>query len=226
MIRKSEEYQKALSYRKKGKSIRQIARLLKISPSTASIWCKPILLTSLQQQALLNQKSRIFHLRRLAKQSHLKKVSRVKKLIEEGSSEISSLSDHELFLTGLALYWAEGFKSLKEMRLGFCNSDPRMINFIIHWFKRCLKINPADLILRAEFNESHKDRKEIIENFWSKITKIPLNQFEKPYYQHSNWLRVYPGRDSYYGVLRIRVRRSSELLNKTRGWIEGLSRSA
>lgn len=225
MIRKQKEYQQALILRKKGKSIRRIAKILSISPSTASKWCKQVKLTDFQKEKLKRGRVIIKHLRKLARQSHLKKISRVRKLFQEAKSEIKSLSDRELFLIGIALYWAEGFKNEKEGRLGFCNSDPRMIKFIIRWFKKALKVKTEDFVLRAEFNESHKERTQEIENYWSKLTRVPLMQFNKPFYQHSKWLREYPNRNTYFGVLRIRVRKSSELLNKMRGWISGLNHS-
>lgn len=222
---KQQEYEQALLLRKRGKSVKNIAKLLNISVSTASLWCREVKLTTQQSEKLKHRKIRIRHLRRLAKQSHLEKLKRVKKLLKESSAEIGKLTYQELFLVGLGLYWAEGFKSSKEARLGFCNSDPRMVIFMIRWFKKALKIKAEDFILRTEFNESHKDREEDIKNFWSMLTNIPLNQFEKSYYHRSTWLREYPNRETYFGLLRIRVRRSSQLLNKTKGWITGLSKS-
>lgn len=100
-----------------------------------------------------------------------------------------------------------------------------MIKFIIKWFEKALKIKKEDFLLRTEFNISHKERTETIKNYWSKMIGIPLEQFEKPFYHRSTWLRDYSNRGDYYGVLRVRVRKSSELLNKTRGWINGLSHS-
>lgn len=226
MKRKQAEYEKAIILRKTGRSIKKIARLLGVSVSIVSVWSKEVELTVEQREKLKRRKVRIRHLRRLAKQSHLEKVLRVKKLLNDARAEIKPLSEQELFLTGIALYWAEGFKSIKESRLGFCNSDPAMIKFMIKWFKKALKVQSEDFILRTEFNISHKDRTEEIKSYWSKITRIPLNQFEKPFYHRSTWLREYSNRDTYMGVLRIRVRRSSELLNKMRGWINGLSVSA
>lgn len=226
MKRKQVEYARAIVLRKTGKSIKKIANLLGVSTSIVAVWSREVELTEEQKEKLKRRKVRIRHLRRLAKQSHLEKVARVKKLLKDANSEIKPLSDQELFLTGLALYWAEGFKSIKEGRLGFCNSDPRMIKFIIKWFEKALKINREDFILRTEFNETHRDRTKEIKLFWAKLTGIPLNQFEKPFYHRSTWLREYSNRGDYYGVLRVRVRRSSELLNKVRGWIIGLSHSA
>lgn len=223
MKRKLIEYEKALQLREKGKSIKQIAKLLKVSVSIVSIWCRTVELTESQREKLKRRKVRIRHLRKLAKQSHLEKLNRVKKLTDEAISLIKPLAEKELFLTGLSLYWAEGFKSIKEGRLGFCNSDPRMIKFIIKWFEKSLNIERKDFILRAEFNQSHQDRTEEIKKYWSKITKVPLEQFEKPFYHRSNWLREYSNRRDYYGVLRVRVRKSTDLLTRTRGWIKGLS---
>lgn len=225
MKRKIVEYEKALVLRKTGKSLKQIAKLLNVSVSIVSVWCKQVELTSVQREKLKSRKVRIRHLRRLARQSHLEKVLRVKNLLKIAIAEIKPLSDQELFLTGVALYWAEGFKSIKEGRLGFCNSDPRMIKFIIKWFEKALKVKREDFILRTEFNETHKERTEEIKSHWSKLTRISTKQFEKPFYHRSTWLRDYSNRGDYYGVLRIRVRKSSELLNKTRGWINGLSRA-
>ncbi len=224
--RKQVEYEKAIAFRKQGKSLKKIAALLGVSVSIVSVWSKKVELTEAQKEKLKRRKVRIRHLRNLAKQSHLEKVSRVKKLFSEANSEIKPLSKQELFLTGVGLYWAEGFKSTKESRIGFCNSDPRMIKFIIKWFEKSLKVKKEDFILRTEFNETHKDRTEEIKSFWSKTTGIPLDKFEKPFYQKSAWLRNYTNHKEYFGVLRIRVRKSSELLNKMRGWINGLSNAA
>lgn len=225
MKRKPIEYEKALVLRRTGKSIKKIAAVLGVSVSIVSVWCKGVELTEQQKEKLKRRKVNIRHLRRLAKQSHLEKMFRVKRLFEDSLAEIKPLTGNELFLTGLALYWAEGFKSVKESRLGFCNSDPRMIKFIIKWFEEALKVKREDFILRTEFNETHKDRTEEIKHFWSKLTGIHLSQFEKPFYHRSVWLRDYPNRKDYFGVLRVRVRKSSELLNKTRGWINGLSQA-
>lgn len=223
MKRKQKEYEKALQLRKKGKSIKQIAKGVGVSVGIVSLWCRQVELTEEQKEKLKRRKVRVRHLRRLAKQSHLEKMSRVKKLLKDAKAEIKPLSKQELFLTGLALYWAEGFKSVKEGRLGFCNSDPRMIKFMLRWFQKALKVRKENFILRTEFNITHQDRTEEIKVFWSKLINIPLDQFEKPFYHHSAWLRDYPDRNNYFGILRIRIRKSSELLNKMHGWINGLS---
>lgn len=221
------KYTHARKLRKSGRSIKGIAKLLSISPSTASLWCRDIELTSQQRESLATRANtkRDRHLRFLARKKRSETLRKKSNLFKESIARISPLNNQELFLVGLALYWAEGFKSTKESRIGFCNSDPKMIKLFLIWLQRCFNIKNTDITLRTEFNISHKDRTEIICIYWSKITGIPVGQFEKPFYHRSAWLKSYDHPEQYFGVLRIRVRKSSELLLKILGYIHGLKQA-
>ena len=81
--RKSAEYEKALVLRRTGKSLKKIAAILGVSVSIVSLWCRDVQLTDQQKEKLKSRKLNIRHLRRLAKQSHLEKVLRVKKLLKD-----------------------------------------------------------------------------------------------------------------------------------------------
>jgi len=50
--------------------------------------------------------------------------------------------------------------------------------------------------------------------------------FQKPFYQKVKWQKKYDHPENYHGVLRIRVRKSTDFLRKIRGYINGLSLSA
>lgn len=217
------KYNQARLLRQKGTSIRSIAKTLNISSSSASIWCRDIKLTLQQKTRLASKGQGTDILRAFAQKRHQDKLEHDKQTFEQAKNSIQKLNQKELFLTGVALYWAEGFKSKKERQVGFCNSDPRMIRFIMKWFKKALHISETDFTLRVEFNIDHRLRQEEIENYWSKITGIPKSQFTKPYLQKSKLLRDYTNRKTYYGLLRIRVRKSSQLLVQLRGWIEGMA---
>lgn len=223
MVIKIHEYGQALGLRKSGRSIRSIAKQLKVSTSTASLWCREIELTTDQKINLSLKSANTELLRRYANKRHEDKIIRNKDIFEKAKGELTKLTNNELFLSGVALYWAEGFKNISEGRVGFCNSDPRMIKFMMFWFRNILKISDSNFTLRAEFNIIHSKRQQEIENYWSELTGIPLVQFNKPYFQKSVLLRNYPNKDIYHGVLRIRIRKSSHLLARFRGWIEGLS---
>lgn len=149
-------------------------------------------------------------------------LNKAKKLFAQGISEIKDISKKDLFIAGVALYWAEGFKHKDESGLGLATSDPEMARFYVNWLRKVLGISIEDLKFRVTANISHKERIVIIEEFWSTYLKISFSQFTKPFFQNSQWKKTYSNRDKYYGVIRIHVRKSLDRLRKMRGWIKGL----
>lgn len=223
MRRDDDKYQKAREYRRDGESIRAISKKLRISSSTASIWCRDVELSSDQLRKLAAKGQNRELLNSYARKRHEEKLEHMSTIYQKAKMDIQTIQNKELFLVGLALYWAEGFKSQKETQVGFCNSDPRMIECILRWFQESLKISKDDFVLRVEFNITHKTRENVIERYWSNLTGIPRSQFNKPYLQKAKLLRKYSNKENYYGVLRIRIRKSSNLLVRLRGWIDGLA---
>ena len=120
----------------------------------------------------------------------------------------------------MALYWAEGFK--KDKQLGFANSDPRMINFIIYWLENALKIKKDSIKAWVTINEDYIRKVKEIEKYWSETTGIALDNFQKPTIQKVKWKKQYENKDNYKGVLRLRVRKSLKHLRLMYGFIEGL----
>jgi len=97
-----------------------------------------------------------------------------------------------------------------------------MIKLYLKWLYECCGIKPEDLIFRVTLNISHKDRMDMVQKYWSESIGIPLAYFRKPFYQNFIWKKSYENPSEYYGVLRIKVRRSIDFLRKILGWIEGL----
>jgi hypothetical protein len=151
----------------------------------------------------------------------LVKVKKMNMFLEVGKKDIGILSKREVFLTGVALYWGEGFKNKHEHRLGFCNSDPTMVKFYLYWLEQCLSVKKEDIVLRVTLNKVYEKKTKEIQSYWSNYLEIPLTQFTKPFYQASVWKKQYKT-DTYSGVLRIHVKNSLPYLLKMRGWIEGL----
>jgi len=215
---------KARELRSGGESIKVIAKTLSVSPSTVSYWCKDVKLSDGQIRELERRAHDPRYGKRLAnslKQQNIR-IEKTNRLIKEGILEVGNLLKRELFLSGVALYWAEGFK--KDNMVGFCNSDPGMIKFFLIWLKKCFNYKVGDFRLRVGLNESYRDKTEEIEEFWSELTGVPLTQFQKPFYQKIKWQKIYNNTENYHGVLRVRVRRSTDFLRKIHGFIEGLSR--
>jgi transposase-like protein len=223
MIRKIDLYNQAIILRQSGESIKSIAKKLMISSSTASLWCREIKLTTAQLEKLKSKSVNYELLKALSIKKHLVKVSLDQEIFDKAKNEVKLLTKNEFFVAGIALYWAEGFKNLSEGRIGFCNSDPRMIIFMLRWFKKFLHLGQSDFTLRVEFNAEHLERKEEIEAHWSNITGITLEQFNKPFLQKAKLQKKYPHKQTYFGTLRIRVRKSTAMLPQIRGWIQGLN---
>lgn len=75
------------------------------------------------------------------------------------------------------LYWAEGNKTEQHEIVKFSNSDPSMTKFIMSWFREICKVPENKFRICLYIHELHC-RKDIQE-YWSKITGIPLSQFYK-----------------------------------------------
>ncbi len=214
---------KALSLRKDGFSIKDIAAKLNISTSTASLWCRNIQLSRKQKENLESRTNRklqkFFKMVEKQKENRQKVKNKIQKTAKE---EIGSLSKRDLFIAGVSLYWAEGFKHEAEGRVGFCNSDPLMMKFMQSFLKKCLGVKNEEISPRLTLNEAFKDKTEQIQQYWSEYLNIPVSQFTKPFYQKVKQVKVYANGDNYHGVLRIHVRKSSVLLLKMRGYLESL----
>jgi len=222
---KSIEKLEAIKLRKLGKSIKWIANELRVSQGSVSLWCRDIKLTKLQIEQLEKQGRDPLYGRRLqyALEQQKLRTEKTEKLLDEGVKEVGELSRRELLLVGTALYWAEGYK--KDSQVGLGSSDPAMMKLYVRWLKVCFGYKLDDLSFRVTFNIDHKYREEDIINFWAKQFDITPDRFQKPFYQRVKWKKLYDNPGEYFGVLRIRVRRSSDLLRKIKGLIKGLADS-
>lgn len=209
--------------RRRGLSLGQIYKQTEIPKTTIRTWIKDIKLSVEQLKVLENRVQIALQEGRIRKEQAQKKLKLINEntMEEKGITEIGKLSERDLLIAGVALYWGEGFKNKHEHRLGFCNSDPDMIIFYIKWLKEAFGISEIDLIVRLTLNESYKEKASEIEAYWSKVTKIPEKQFAKTFYQKTKWKKQY-GNENYHGVLRLHVKSSLNHLLLTKGLIKGL----
>jgi hypothetical protein len=213
----------AQQYRRSGKSIKQIASELGVAKSSVSSWVKDIILSPEQLNYLKESEKRGSALGRW-KIVNLRRERRLLMLgnhRNNGIKEIGAINNREMFLTGLALYWAEGGK--KNHRVEFCNSDPNMIRFFIHWFNKSLGVKKEDLRCRIGINESHIGRESIVKDYWARVTGIDLCQFNKTSFKHVQSRKIYENFDNHYGTLSILVVKSADLYYRIMGLLEGLS---
>jgi len=210
--------QKARELRKKGMSVREIHNRLNISKSSASIWTRDIKLTKKQLLKLYKNKlnGRIKGSFINAKKQQEERIRKTLELHRIGMQEVGKLSKRDKFIIGIALYSGEGTKS--DRNCGFANSDPSLIKFMVYWFRKFCKVKESKLRGSLWLHENLSQIEAEI--YWSKLTKIPLKQFQKTYIvkQKRNNIRKNIHK---YGVFSVRFT-DATIHRKIMGWIKGI----
>jgi hypothetical protein len=219
---KSIERLKARSMRQQGESVKIIAKSLGVAKSTVSLWVRDIILSVDQMENLKHRIIKGGELGRLKgclKQKEGRLI-RINEGIKKGQATFKSLTSRELFIAGISLYWAEGTK--KKRTVAFCNSDPKLVKFMLAWLKISFNIQPDQLKCFVGINQIHKLREKIVTKYWSDCTHIPLSNFTKTSFKKTLSKKVYENYDSHYGTLTIILRRPAQLHYDILGYIEGL----
>ena len=217
---------KAREMRSRGISLRTISKELSIAKSTAGLWTEDIILSVDQLEKIRKSWLKATESSRL-KGSLMQKQRRldlVKKMDDFGLNKFKKLNSNEFFASGIALYWAEGSKKTRKLEL--CNSDPKMILFMLKWFRKYFKIDTSRFSVRVAINEIHKKREGVVKKYWSDITKIPITQFRKTSYKKVKPHKVYANYDHYFGTLDLVVLKPGELYYKMLGLVGGLANVA
>ena len=110
---KFKEKIKARDLRKKGRSIKNIAKILSISKSTASIWCNNIELSKSQIRVLHERMVAGGYEGRIkgARMQKERKEMKIEYYENQGLLEMKRLTNNDLHLICLGLYLGEGSKS-------------------------------------------------------------------------------------------------------------------
>jgi hypothetical protein len=224
MIEKKEEKEIAINLRKQGKTYSEILAVVPVAKSTLALWLHPVHLAKKQKQRITQK--RLESSQRGGDSKRKQRIDKQNKIVLKSKSEILGISEKELFLIGVALYWAEGAKE-KEYRAGspfeFSNMDPKMIQIIIVWLLKVCKIDKNMLIFNIFLHENHKERIEEVRKFWSKVTGFSIENFSTVYWKKDKLKTKRKNvSDKYHGLLKIKVRTSSDLVRKVAGWSEGI----
>ncbi|WP_078505672.1 hypothetical protein [Streptomyces violaceusniger] len=137
--------------------------------------------------------------------------------------EIGPLTDRELFMAGVTLYWAEGVKDKPHTRreyLQFINSDPDVITLHLRWLN-LLKVPREHLRLHVSIHESADVTSA--ERYWADLTGVDVSTFGKTTLKKHNpeTVRKNIG-DDYRGCLVVCVANSADLYRRIEGWWYGI----
>ncbi|WP_328944277.1 hypothetical protein OG259_24880 [Streptomyces sp. NBC_00250] len=205
---------RARALRLEGMTYDQIQVELGCSKSSISLWVRDLpkpepRYTDEERRARMNAGLARLRATRDEQREETKRLAR---------ESIGALSDRELFVAGVALYWAEGAKDKTYSRresLQFINSDPTVIALYLRWLD-LLGVTRDRLRLRVSIHESADVAGA--ERFWADVTGIESSTFRKATLKRHNPRTVRKNTtEAYRGCLVIYVTGSAELYRRMEG---------
>lgn len=195
---KVEEKLKAVRLRKRGYSLNEIVEKIGVAKSSISLWVRNITLTSRARKRLLTK----IKLGQLAVAENKRKRTRetINSYRLKASKEVNLAWINKKISKIICslLYWCEGAKSLYR-GVDFTNSDPELIKTFIYLLRNSFNLDENKFRVCVHLHHYHDIEKQL--KFWSGITRIPRNQFIKPFLKKNTGKII---RKSYEGCVSIR----------------------
>lgn len=182
--------------------MKTIARQLNVSAGSVHRWCKDIPLTDTQKNRLdgNGQPLQMAQLRRAAEAHSAKARSRAARSFDEGAHLVGALTDRDLLLLGIGLYWGEGSKR-QVGSVSIANMDPCVHAQFLRWIGLLgarLDAVTARLTISEEANLLQE------EHWWAERLKLPLTCFRRAITRISPTSQRKTRRPDYHGILALR----------------------
>lgn len=218
MTRLNTTREKVFELRKQGHSYNYISQQTNVSKSTLSGWLSNIPYTPNKMTIERIGKARAASGYQKAKQ----KIESIKKAETEAKSEIGNITKRDLFMLGIGIYIGEGTKTNNIVRI--INADPKIIKFAVKWFKETCGLSRENFRIRLHLYPDNNIKKCI--QFWSDISEIPINQFQKTYIDIRKNKKMFKRGKLPYGTAHLSVRSNGKkefgvfFSRKINGWIK------
>ena len=216
---KNTERSEAIKLRLKGIAMGEIAKQLKVSKSSVSYWVREVKLSKVQLNSLNRNGHSVSAIekRRISRLANTK--SKHDKVFKRAFTDAILLSKNPLWCIGVSLYWGEGGKTQGTARIA--NSDPAVIKTMMNFFRNICNI-PEERFRAHIHTFAHCDIIQA-ENYWSKVSGIPLTQFYKTYQKQSS--ASLNKRDTLpLGTVQIYVH-EKDFFYRMMGWIDYLKKN-
>ncbi|WP_432096628.1 hypothetical protein [Streptomyces sp. bgisy100] len=214
---KTELRERARELRRAGETYDVIAARLGVSKSSVSLWVR-----DLPRPDRRTGHARLMAEARWAPHRRARDITRQQTKLA-AAQQVGRLTDRELFLVGVGLYWSEGTKSKPhrtDESVAFINSDPDMIRVFLSWLD-LLGVRTEDRQFRVMIHESADVA--AAERFWAELVGTPVSDFGRTTLKKHNprTTRKNTG-ENYRGCLIVRVRRGADLYRRIEGWWYGI----
>ncbi len=216
--------EKAIKLRREGKTYSEILKEVSVAKSTLSEWFSDVKLSIPEKKRLSANKLAAARRGGIAK--HNQRLQKIEEIKSESLSDVKNISKRELLLIGTTLYWAEGSKE-KDYYPGsgirFSNSDPKMLVVFLRFLKEILRVSNDRIVFEIYIHLNSKNNIEVVKQYWAGILGQKMSKLDRVYYKKNNILTKRRKKDDlYYGLIRVKVKSSSDLLRKIAGWSEGI----
>lgn len=189
--------EQAVLLRQEGRLYSEIAAALNISPSTAKLWTKEVVLSTSQAKVLEERQKEI----QLAKmQSLTKRRMQLKnqKLAQQrlAAKALVSQTHHNTAQRQIlcaVFYWCEGTKDVSS-GLKFTNADPQLVATFLALLRSSFSVDESKFRALMHLHDYHDQAQQL--EFWSQHTGIPPQQFHRSYVKSHRGARQkvdYPG---------------------------------
>lgn len=197
MKQKIEEKLKAKELRKKGYSLDEIIKKVKVAKSSVSVWVREVQLSEKAKKRLLTR----IKLGQLVSGENKKQRTRavLQKYLDRAHADIKkhNLSPYFKKVICALIYFCEGIKD-HFGGIKFSNSDPALVRLFLNLFRASFQLDETKFRVCVHLHEYHNVKKQL--KFWSQVTQIPRGQFMNPYLKPHTGMRK---RENYPGCATI-----------------------
>lgn len=181
-------------------SYSQIKKIIGVSKSTLSSWLRNYPFSKERIAELQDHNQR--RIERFRKTMRKKRRKRLAKIYKSQKKYLLPFNDREFFIAGLLLYWGEGTKS-RKCGLAITNTDPAVSKFFIAWLEKSLFVPRHKIKIELHLYNDMNIKEEI--QYWSKILKIPLKQFNRPYVKKTSSTRISHKGSFGHGTCKVTI---------------------
>jgi hypothetical protein len=220
-----QEQKEAILLRKKGCSYGEILQKIPVAKSTLSLWLRGVGLSKRQIQRITAKKIEAGKRGAAAQKEKRRLVTR--EINEKARVEIDKarIDRTHLWLMGTMLYWAEGAKERPgspSTGVKFSNSDPLMLKLTKKWLVEVCKIPLNHIRYDLYIHENNRHRLTVVKEHWARVLEI--EKVHGVYFKkHVVKTKRKNAGESYFGLIIMTVKKSTNLNRKITGWIEGVS---
>ena len=187
--------------RDEGRSIKEIADLLHVSPSSVSRWTADITLAPAFIEALRARNPAVNgRLEGTREQSAAKRAARL--AAQERGRQLAR-NPTRLHLAGCMLYWSEGSKDRTAVML--TNSDPDLLALFVRFLRKCYAVPPERIALTVNCHLNNGLELAEIEAWWLDRLELPPRSLRKATVNSPSRASRWRRNVLIYGTARVAV---------------------